>query len=201
MLHHVRRSLSLSLLAVVLVGCTEEAPSPAPRVTPPVTPPAAKKPRVQKVARQPKPTTAVPAKKKAAQAAAADKNQADKNQADKNQAEADGEATTAKELAFEPPFPSRVELFKPPSRRRVSRAKSDDGSGDLVLTGFTLVNLGKQPRPLAMFMIGGKPVMLGVGDRYGQLTVAAIAQPTVTLQRGRGANIVRWEVSLSSEID
>ncbi|REJ69010.1 MAG: hypothetical protein DWQ31_06195 [Planctomycetota bacterium] len=70
-----------------------------------------------------------------------------------------------------------------------------------MLTGFTLVNLGKQPRPLAMFMIGGKPVMLGVGDRYGQLTVAAIAQPTVTLQRGRGANIVRWEVSLSSEID
>ena len=93
------------------------------------------------------------------------------------------------ELAYQPPFPNRVNLFEPLRKKRTSTAQRSDTSGEsVVLKGF-----GNVGQPMAILAIDGVIAPLSEGEeRYG-VEVISINQPkAVVLQRGRS----RWTATL-----
>lgn len=100
---------------------------------------------------------------------------------------ANSKATPAQAVAFNPPFPDRLDLFEPPKRAQTA-AKRDDEHGESVeLKGFINVD---QPRVILSIDGVISPVPEG-GEKYG-VHVIAIQPPSVVLQRGRN----RWTATL-----
>jgi len=92
-------------------------------------------------------------------------------------------------LAYQPPFPNRVNLFEPLKRKRKSTASRDDSSGEsVVLKGF-----GDVGQPMAILAIDGVIAPLSEGDeRFGVEVISIQLPKSVVLQRGRS----RWTATL-----
>lgn len=88
---------------------------------------------------------------------------------------------------FDPPFPSRNELFAPPRRGPATIRRDDEHGGTIELKGFVDVN-----GPQAVLSIDGvlSPIPVG-GEKYG-VQVISIKPPQAVLQRGRN----RWTASV-----
>ncbi|NOY43199.1 MAG: hypothetical protein GXP26_15370 [Planctomycetes bacterium] len=103
----------------------------------------------------------------------------------------DQQATEKPEtLAYDPPFPDRVDLFVAPKRNGRGIAATPEGVERAVeLIGF--VNVDSQQVVLS---IDGKVTPLGVGSQIAEIEVISIQPPVVVLQRGRQ----RWRATLEN---
>lgn len=92
------------------------------------------------------------------------------------------------QVAYQPPYPNRTDLFTPPQKGKQAARQSDAMYDDAIaLIGFVAVD-----QPKAVLSIDGVMTSLAAGaQRYG-IQVISIAPPEVTLQRGRN----RWTASL-----
>lgn len=94
------------------------------------------------------------------------------------------------QLAFEPPFPDRSDLFQAPKRLGKSRTGDKGQQGSAVeLLGF--VNVGGQR--VALSIDGLVTTIAEGGEEYG-IEVISIQPPSVVLQRGRQ----RWQASFEN---
>ncbi len=95
-----------------------------------------------------------------------------------------------KTVAYEPPFPDRLDLFTAPKRSGRGIAATPEGVERAVeLIGF--VNVDSQQVVLS---IDGKVTPLGVGSQVAEIEVISIQPPVVVLQRGRQ----RWQATLEN---
>ena len=93
-------------------------------------------------------------------------------------------------LAFEPPFPDRMDLFQAPKRHGRSTSKSSGQSETSVeLLGFVDVD-----GPRVALAIGGLVTTIAEGDQQYGIEVISIQPPAVVLQRGRQ----RWQASFEN---
>jgi hypothetical protein len=93
-------------------------------------------------------------------------------------------------IAFEAPFPDRVNLFQAPKRQGKGATKSSDRSETAVeLLGFVDVD-GQR----VVLSIDGMVSPIAEGDKQYGIEVISIQPPTVVLQRGRQ----RWQTSLQN---
>lgn len=94
----------------------------------------------------------------------------------------------ALKIAFEAPFPDRVNLFHAPKRQGKGATKASGQSESAVeLLGF--VNVDGQRVVLS---IDGMVSPIAEGEKQDGIEVISIQPPTVVLQRGRQ----RWQTSL-----
>ncbi len=93
-------------------------------------------------------------------------------------------------VAYEPPFPERMDLFVAPKRLGRGSKNSPDGFGNSVeLLGFVNVN-GQR----VVLSIDGLVSPLAVGSEQAGIEVISIQPPVAVLQRGRQ----RWQVTLEN---
>ena len=98
--------------------------------------------------------------------------------------------TEAMELAFEPPFPDRTNLFQAPKRQGRGSSKSSNQSETAVeLLGFVNVN-GQR---VALSIDGLVTTIAEGGQAYG-IEVISIQPPSVFLRRGKQ----RWQASFEN---
>lgn len=100
---------------------------------------------------------------------------------------ANPKAPPAPAVAFNPPFPDRLDLFEPPKRAQTAVKRDDEHGESVELKGFINVD---QPRVILSIDGVISPVPEG-GEKYG-VHVIAIQPPSVVLQRGRN----RWTATL-----
>lgn len=100
---------------------------------------------------------------------------------------ANPKSTPAQAVAFNPPFPDRLDLFEPPKRAQTAVKRDDEHGESVELKGFINVD---QPRVILSIDGVISPVPEG-GEKYG-VHVIAIQPPSVVLQRGRN----RWTATL-----
>ena len=99
-------------------------------------------------------------------------------------------AALPEQVAFEPPFPDRMDLFQAPKRDGRRGAKSTGQSETSVeLLGFVDVN-----GPRVALAIGGLVTTIAEGDQQYGIEVISIQPPAVVLQRGRQ----RWQASFEN---
>lgn len=100
------------------------------------------------------------------------------------------EQPSSLEVAFQPPFPDRINLFQAPRRQRSGRTEAKGQAESAVeLLGF--VNVDGQRVVLS---IDGLVSPLAEGSEHFGIEVISIQPPTVVLQRGRQ----RWQASLEN---
>ena len=91
-------------------------------------------------------------------------------------------------VAFEPPFPDRLDLFSAPKRQGKVLAKTKGQEESAVeLLGFS--NVGQ---PQALLAVNGIVTPLAEGEKYYGIEVISIQPPKVVLQRGRQ----RWQATI-----
>lgn len=113
---------------------------------------------------------------------------ADDQADDAEQAQAAVEQPT--QVAFEPPFPDRSDLFQAPKRQGRGRAQAKGQAESAVeLLGF--VNVDGQRVALS---IDGLVTMAAEGDKQYGIEVISIQPPAVVLQRGRQ----RWQATFDN---
>lgn len=164
-----RRLLIRSLAAAVAlaaVGCSEDtASTPEAADQPAATPLAVAAARAQ-------------AASEAAEAASATAKR-DKKPAAK---------TEAPKVAYQPPFPDRIDLFSPPKHvSHTPRASSERSADSVVLMGFANLD-----GPRVLLAIDGTVKPLADGEESSGVKVISIAPPQAVLQRGRS----RWTASI-----
>lgn len=94
------------------------------------------------------------------------------------------------QVAFEPPFPDRSDLFQAPKRQGRGRAQAKGQVESAVeLLGF--VNVDGQRVALS---IDGLVTMAAEGDKQYGIEVISIQPPAVVLQRGRQ----RWQATFDN---
>ncbi len=91
-------------------------------------------------------------------------------------------------VAYQPPFPDRVDLFLAPKREGRSKNRNDQEDA-VELLGFVNVDLQR-----AVLMINGAVYPVAEGDTRFGVEVISIQPPAVVLQRGRQ----RWQASLEN---
>lgn len=95
---------------------------------------------------------------------------------------------TVEKVAYESPFPDRLNLFEPQKRSaRAAKRSSGDVADSVVLMGFA-----KLDEPKVVLAIDGIVSPLADGQEFGGVTVISIAPPRAVLQRGRN----RWTASI-----
>ncbi|MCG8450745.1 MAG: hypothetical protein MI725_14340 [Pirellulales bacterium] len=93
------------------------------------------------------------------------------------------------ELAFEPPFPERVDLFQAPKRQGKGLLRSEQSGTSIELLGF--VNVDQQR---VLLDVNGLVAPFAEGDKHFGIEVVSIQPPKVVLQRGRQ----RWQTALEN---
>ena len=97
-------------------------------------------------------------------------------------------AAVETEVAYEPPFPNREDLFSPPKHmNNVARATGERSAESVVLMGFANLD-----RPRAVLAIDGIVTPLAHDEEANGVKVIAISPPEAVLQRGRS----RWTASI-----
>ncbi len=96
----------------------------------------------------------------------------------------------SKQLAFEPPFPDRLEMFQAPKRQDSSR-RGDTGQMESAVELLGFVNVGGQRVALS---IDGFVTTIAEGGEQNGIEVISIQPPSVVLQRGRQ----RWQASFEN---
>ena len=100
------------------------------------------------------------------------------------------EKAAEKAVAYDPPFPERIDLFKVPRREGRDIGSSRAGVEQAVeLLGF--VNVGS---PQVVLSIDGIVIPLEEGSQIAEIEVVSIQPPAVVLQRGRQ----RWRAALGN---
>ena len=100
----------------------------------------------------------------------------------------DAKPEESTEVAFEPPFPDRLDIFSAPKRQGKVLAKTKGQEESAVeLLGFS--NVGE---PQALLAVNGIVAPLAEGEQYFGIEVISIQPPKVVLQRGRQ----RWQATI-----